>query len=88
MTTVTKQLSEEELAPWLLKLEELEIDCDRTEIDGLAVFVSEDSSLHSADVEMTLSIEEYGITFKREGRKEISYDQWVDTHWSSWRVDH
>ncbi len=55
-------------------------------IDGLKFHYSEESDSHSKDLSATLSCYEEGneISFERTGRKEISYERWVDTFWHDW----
>lgn len=55
---------------------------DTIEIDGLKFSYSEESSHHSDKVTSALYGED--ISFEREGRKEVSYERWVDTHWYDW----
>ena len=54
---------------------------------GVALFYSEDSESGDNDVVGYLRTE--NLSFKREGIKEISYGNWVDTNWvSSWEPDY
>jgi hypothetical protein len=61
-----------------------EIDSHTTEVNGQAVWVSEDSSMHSSDVRQTLYVEHGDDSYTRTGTKIISYDNWVDTVWGDW----
>lgn len=82
--TENKKLSDEELSAWIEDLKNLDIDSGSTEISGVRVEVSEDSSTHSSDVRMSMSLIDYGVELYREGSKEISYGNWVDTMWGRW----
>jgi hypothetical protein len=55
---------------------------DKITVLGIEFTYSEESSLHSSDVSATLSSGDFH--FEREGRKEVSYDRWVDTNWYDW----
>lgn len=85
METENKKLSDEELSAWIEDLKNLDIDSGSTEISGVRVEVSEDSSTHSSDVRMSMSLIDYGVELYREGSKEISYGNWVDTMWGRWQ---
>lgn len=59
------------------------IDEDTKDIEGIPVMVLETTGRFTTNVSQTLYA--YGIGFfKREGTKEISYEQWVDTWWNDW----
>ena len=85
METNQKRLSESQLTEWIDSLDDFDIDINTTEISGVSVSVTEDSSLHSSDVRMSMTLADYGIELNREGTKEISYDRWVDTFWCRWQ---
>jgi hypothetical protein len=57
---------------------------DKVTIDGLTFFVDEESYTYSTDMEQTATFEATKHTYTRTGRKEISYDRWVDTTWGEW----
>lgn len=64
-------------------LNETDIDDDIT-IEGIKFTMSDDSSMHSLEVSETLYSEDGELTFTRIGRKEISYERWIDTSWNDW----
>jgi hypothetical protein len=57
-------------------------DGDVLTIMGVEFNYSESSDMHDNKVTSSLSSELY--TFEREGRKEISYERWIDTSWWDW----
>lgn len=71
-----KRLSESQLSEWIDALGDFDIDSSTTEIAGVSVYVTEDSSPHSSDVRMSMTLVDYGVELNREGIKEISYDRW------------
>lgn len=71
---------------WCEILDSLDIDESTVEVEGISVSVSQDSSSHSADVVQYLYVADSSLSFTRKGSKEISYDSWVDTHFSGWEV--
>lgn len=84
MTDKREMLSEIELEQWVGALDSFDVEEGTEEIDGVRVSVCEDSSLHSGDVSMSMTLVDYGIELRREGRKVVSYGRWVDTDWGSW----
>lgn len=59
------------------------IDEDTKEVEGISVSVCQSTDRFSTTVSQTLDAFDIGY-FKREGRKEISYENWVDTFWNDW----
>lgn len=77
-------MTDNELDLWMAKLDDFEVTEGDTEINGLQVSVSQDTSFHSNKVVQYLTLPDYAIQLKRDGYKELSYDSWVDTNWYSW----
>ena len=81
---VKKTLSDEEVQSFMNVLDSCSIYSGTSEVAGFEVSVNEESSRHSEDVVMEMYLIDYNLSFRREGTKEISYDNWVDTWWCSW----